>query len=194
MKNKVSAALAALLLLAFDMPQVTASQGVEIRQGYRYFQVKGRDPLSLLRDFQKKAPIKGTKDNVTLGVARIRIKPSYKLAQSGDRCRVKEHNVVVDTRIFLPQWRDYGRVSPAARAWWDNFAANIREHEKVHGKIADKYARKISFQLKNAGSAATCKQLEVRVIQKANKLLIAHDRAQAAFDRRDRNAFLRRIR
>ena len=66
------------------------------------------------------------------GLTRYRVRPSWRPAASGGRCRVGGLELRVEITVTLPAWLQVDEASKSDRSRWELIADAIREHEYAH--------------------------------------------------------------
>jgi predicted secreted Zn-dependent protease len=116
------------------------------------------------------------------GLTRYRVRPSWRSAASGGRCRVAALALRVEITITLPSWVEADEASDSERSRWEHIGGAIREHEYAHRDLTIGAAETL---LTSLGSLETrgCTALRRAV---AAELALADARLTEAHDELDR--------
>jgi predicted secreted Zn-dependent protease len=103
--------------------------------------------------------------------------------ESATRCEIVKASVTVSAKMILPKWRRSKKAERDVRLIWDTLAADIKRHEESHVVIAKNHARDLEQALMAIGRQRDCATATAKAKAVSTRILGAHDRAQAAFDR-----------
>jgi predicted secreted Zn-dependent protease len=83
----------------------------------------------------------------------------------------------------LPSWVDEGRASPALRAAWSRYVAEVRRHEEHHKDIAVAAAREMDRAIRTAPAQRSCADVRRYIAAQINQIRQKERRQQHQFDR-----------
>jgi predicted secreted Zn-dependent protease len=121
-------------LLAFAGGLLTAwcgSANAEVRSNIDYsaYPVHGLTAQEIWRDIGRKGPHQPERGLYSQAAAQIRYSWEVAFESGRGMCRVLSATVYVDVNILIPDWADKARGSPALRAAWNEYIAEVRRHE-----------------------------------------------------------------
>jgi len=161
---------------------VAACTSTSSRITTTYYNINGITGADLDREIATKGPLKGH----ALASAAIKFVPVAISYDEGDgKCRFREVKFRIDANVTLPRWRGHNSSDPELRTAWRFLSAYAREHEAVHVAIAEKYARKISEELKALPAKKDCDALDASAERVLKRNKTEHNREQLAFDREE---------
>lgn len=147
-----------------------------------YYNISGITGAELDREIAEKGPLKGH----ALASAAIKFVPvAITYDQDDGRCAFRDVRFRIEANVTLPRWRGHALSDPELRTAWKFLSAYAREHEAVHVAIAEKYAGKISAELKALPAKKDCAALDVSAERVLKRIKGEHNREQLAFDREE---------
>lgn len=187
-------ARASLLLLASLTPGAAAAQtvdavpdsvrdlpGVEVRANVRHYQIREVTFAAVV------ARLNGMRLEGAVGRAqgltRYRIRPEWRAAAAGGRCRIATVVVRATIEITLPAWPGYGKRPIEEQEGWNRAESAIRLHEFHHRDLVIAAARALRTDLL-ALEATGCGNLRRAVTGVLALTEERLDAAHAALDRR----------
>ncbi len=178
-RSSVLVAATALLLC------MSGAAGAEtiVRKSISYFQIGGTTAEDLDRELARRGPETRTTGSRHPGATQIRFGGEITYLQQGNRCRVGETNVTLNTRIILPSWKNRKKAKGDLALIWDALSSDIKRHEERHAEIARQYARQLEKALKKLRPERDCDRMQQKVAETTDKIISAHDSAQVEFDR-----------
>ncbi len=172
--------LAALLAGCTSSPKTSVT--------LHYYQVGGNSIRQIDEDIRKNGPrINGNQHAVA--VSNIRMVPDVALANRENGCIVKRANIKVIAKVTLPRWKNRKGAKKDIARTWDSLDRYTRLHEAVHVTIADRYARLLESQLKNAKPKKSCDLAKKNARRIIAATMRKHEREQQKFDSEEKKRF-----
>lgn len=184
-----SALPALLCLLAVTGGALSA----ELERKVAYFFVKGTNLAEIHADMERRGPQVGGQGPRHPGATRMEFTTGLAYRQAGGRCAISAAKVTLKVTIILPRLRQPERLDAATGKVWDALASDISRHEEEHVAIAYAYAQEMEKALGRLGRFRDCAATEAAARKTTDRILAAHDKAQARFDRNEAKGFERRI-
>lgn len=145
-----------------------------------YYNISGVTGADLDREIAEKGPLKGH----ALASAAIKFVPVAITYDQGDgKCAFRQVKFRIEANVTLPRWRNHASSDPELRTAWKFLSAYAREHEAVHVAIAEKYAEKISENLKALPAKKDCDALDASAERVLKRIKVEHNREQLSFDK-----------
>ena len=183
-------ALPALLCL---LAATGGASSAELERTIAYFSVKGTNLAEIHADMERRGPRVGGQGPRHPGATRMEFTTGLGYRQAGGRCAISAAKVTLKATIILPRLRQPERLDAATGRIWDALASDIGRHEDEHVGIAYAYAQEMEKALARLGRFRDCAAAEAAARKTTDRILAAHDRAQARFDRNEAKGFERRI-
>lgn len=187
--QKTFTALAFLLCLAAAAP----SQAASVARTYSYFTIGG----STLQELQDELVLRGPQVKSTgqrhPGATVMEFSNRLGYQESAKGCTPVKATVTVKARIILPRWNKRGGAGKDTRLVWDTLSADIKRHEESHVEIARTHARSMEQAVLAIPRQRSCAIAAEKARLAIQRVLAAHDAAQARFDRIEGINFSRRM-
>lgn len=150
---------------------------------YAYYTIHGRTLDDIQNQLARRGPTVKTTGLRHPGATRMAFNTRIGYAEQASACRIVSATVTVKVRVILPRWRQRGHIDKDVRIFWNTLAADIKRHEERHVEIAKNHARDLEKALLAVDRQDTCKDAAAKAKQVTARILSAHDRAQAQFDK-----------
>lgn len=184
----------ALLAFGIAFTAIPAGQAETlISKSITYFPIGGRTAEELDKALSQHGPMMKSTGSRHPGATRIKFGGSVTYVKRGDRCAVGKAEVTLNTKLILPRWKNRHRANRDLGLVWDTLSTDIKRHEERHAEIARNHARKLERDFMALRPEADCERMQARVARISETAIAAHDREQAAFDRRESVNFDRRM-
>jgi len=190
--RRLRAALTLAVLTGLSLPP-SADAEVVVRKSLSYFQVGGRTAAELDAELSRKGPFTEASGSRHPGATQIRFGGDLTYTKRGTRCAIDDVQVVVETKLILPRWKNRKRASPDMALLWDALAADIKRHEERHAEIARQHAKLLEQRLLKLRPERDCETLQARVGAVTDEITAEHDEAQMRFDRIEAKNFQDRM-
>jgi len=187
--------LIASLLLAASLFATSADARVIVKERTKFYTVKGRTGRDIYRSIGLRSKRgSGIQHAIATTTSSISVK-NVKTAVRRSRCVVVSADVRLKLTYRYPRWKARG-ASKKVRSAWANFYKHALKHEKVHGNISKKYAKRMhTALLRTTGRVSRqCSDFARNAQRKFSRLSKRLDREQKRFDRREARSFSRNIR
>jgi len=174
-----------LAAIAFAITSVcSANAGLRIKERTKYYSISGKTGKQLFRSIGRKGPRRGHAIATTRTDVKVR---NIRTKKRGRSCIVTRADVIVTLTYTLPRWRGSRRASKRVRRSWNAFAARVNRHERKHGQISKKYAKKLYREIRRMKGRVSrnCRDFGDRAARRIAKLQSQADREHARFDRRE---------
>lgn len=152
--------------------------GTKVR--HAYYPVSGRNHTEIVRSVRQFGPNAGR----AYGLGIIDFYPDYDMRMKDGACRVTRAETGLSITLKLPEWKGPKDAPRSATRLGRHFERVIKQHELQHVKIAERYARKISSDLKKLKPEKTCWAMRSKAYDLIKVIKKQHINAQRAFDRR----------
>lgn len=169
------------------------AQATQLYKSYSYFTVGGVTLDALEQELNRRGPKVSSTGQRHPGATEMQFLTKVSYEESAKGCRVSNATVDVKAKIILPRWTGRSGADGEVRLVWDTLSADIKRHEESHALIAKKHAREMERALESIWRQKTCDALKVKMAKATDKVLAAHDREQARFDRIEGKGFEDRI-
>jgi len=183
------------MVLATSLFAGSANARVIVKESTKYYSVKGRNGQQIYRSIGLRSKrgsgiqhaIATTTSTISVDNVRTKIR--------GRRCVVVSADVRLKLVYRYPRWRARGASRQVRRAW-ERFYAHAVRHEKQHGAISKKYAKRMHRELlRTTGRVSrNCSDFSRKASSKFQRLAKRLDREQLRFDRREARSFSRNTR
>ncbi|WP_420851191.1 DUF922 domain-containing Zn-dependent protease [Rhizobium quercicola] len=184
--------LAALLMITEPL---TAGAETVMNKSITYFSVGGRTAAELDAALSSQGPQMRETGARHPGATRIKFGGTVSYVRRGNRCAVGSARVTLNTRLILPRWKNRNAAGRDLGLVWDTLSSDIKRHEERHAEIARNHAREMEKTFLSLPPEADCERMQARVARASEDAIVAHDKDQAAFDRREAANFdLRMVR
>jgi predicted secreted Zn-dependent protease len=182
--------VAAALLVSM----VPTANAASLHRKYAYFTIHGNTAADLDRELRRRGPYLESDREHHAGAATMRFETTVKYALRGHTCRIVKADVTLRVTVTLPRWRtSRPPADPYLAIVWDVLSHDIRRHEEEHVRIAHDHANRLERSLRRLRPTKGCDALKRKVQQTTRIELARDDRAQSAFDRRERANFRSRF-
>ena len=171
------------LLICVVAVAVIPSNAADISKKYSYFGVYGKTAEDLDREIAKRGPklkLTGTRHP---GATSMEFGIKTKFAFDGKYCRVSNAYISLNLKLTLPSWKNRTTADQDMAIMWDTLSSDIKRHEERHAIIARNHAIELENSLESLSRNKDCKVLQAKAEKTADKILAAHAKAQADFDR-----------
>lgn len=171
---------AAVLIALLVVPMLSGWKvtGTKVREAY--YPVSGRNHTEIVRSVRRFAPMSGR----AYGLGIIDFHPDYDMRSKDGACRITRANTGLSITLKLPEWKGPKDAPRAAARLGRHFERVIKRHELQHVKIAERYARKMSSDLKKLKPEKNCWAMRRKAYTLIKSVKKQHINAQRAFDRR----------
>lgn len=181
---RIFGSLAGALMLAGCM----SSTGPRTDVSVGYYDVRGTSFQELDREIALHGPlVEGV--GKAIAATRVRMIPDIRYRTEASRCQVASARIRVKADVTLPRLTDRRRVNEDMSKAFSNIEEYARLHEAVHVQIADDHARKAEQSILALPAQPDCDRLSSSVMRAFKAVLEKHDKAQLAFDERERRRF-----
>lgn len=181
-----------LPLLFLLLSATCAFAEVVINTNVEYYEVSGTSPKSILANLEMVSPLKRAKGKTYQGNTGSHIRYQYYTKQEDGRCFVDAPVVQVEVTYLYP--RLIHAVNKDTERWWEELLDHLEIHEKIHGEICIKAARKLEEMLLGL-SSDDCLNFKSIVTYRADRIFGEMRRDNRAYDEltehglhQDRNA------
>ncbi len=148
---------------------------------YGYYQVSGNTAKKIERQLSLRGPHIPGKGRA-LAAAKISMEQRVQVAETPTWCRVADAEIKIRAEVTLPKWKQRASASAELGRKWDNFAEYAKAHERVHVRIAERYAGELERKLEAIPTQSTCKAVS-NIVSIISKDVVAEmNRAQDKFD------------
>ena len=106
---------------------------------------------------------------------------TYRLQDSGGRCRFTDVRIEVVSHTRVPEWRRPSDAPAELVAQWDAFVTALDDHERSHQQIAFDIAGQLARRLREL-TEMSCSQLRSEGDREASRLMALHRERQRQFD------------
>lgn len=177
--------LAPLVTLLLVSQSLTAGAETVLNKSVTYFAVGGRTAAELDEALSSQGPQMRETGARHPGATRIKFGGTVSYVRRGAVCAVGKARVTLNTRLILPRWTNRNSASRDLGLVWDTLSSDIRRHEERHAEIARNNARDMERALLSLPPEKDCERMQARVARVSEDAILAHDKEQAAFDRRE---------
>lgn len=146
-----------------------------------YYQVSGNSAKTIERQLSLRGPHIPGKGRA-LAAAKISMQQRVQVAETSNWCRVANAEITIRAEVTLPKWKQRASASNDLGRKWDNFAAYAEAHERVHVRIAEKYAGELERKLEAIPTQSDCKAVSKIVAIISKDVVGEMNRAQDKFD------------
>lgn len=159
------------------------SRGVRIRTKFTCYRINGRTAKRLNEQMRARGPVVDGKR--AAASAEWSIAWGYSAEQTSTTCKVATADLRARITFSFPNW-DPPKDAPADLvSRWEQFLAQVLEHEQRHKEIAVSGAREIRAAFLHLGTFASCDALGKRAQKEAREILARTRQRQTNFDRRE---------
>jgi predicted secreted Zn-dependent protease len=146
----------------------------------RYFDIRGRSPNQLIRQAARKARRFCGMHAAACVKLQPHARPIGRTDPYSGQCTIVrvERATSLSATVFMPRWTAPDRVYPELLAWWRQVFRHIAWHEGRHIQIAKRHMADLPRRLIGKPCGAV-----TRIYRRWSR---QHERAQDAFDRRER--------
>lgn len=169
-----------LVVAALAVPVLSGWKVTGTQVRYAYYPVSGKNHAEIVRSVRRFAPRGGR----AYGIGFIDFYPDYDMRQKDGQCRVTKAETGLSIKLKLPEWKGPKDAPRAAARLGRHFERAIRRHEMQHVKIAERYARIMTRDLKKLKPEKNCWALRRTARDLIRKIKKQHVGSQKAFDRR----------
>lgn len=167
-------------VMPFAAIALTACVSTASQVSTSFYSVSGTTAEQIDRDIRRNGPLNGH----ALAVAAISFEPVSVLQDStATSCRFATAKFRVNAAITLPRWTDKSKSNDRdLKRAWGNLSRYARDHEQVHVRIAESFARQLGKDIEALPPQENCEKLDRLAKRVAERNAAAHDRAQKEFD------------
>ncbi|WP_127521144.1 DUF922 domain-containing protein [Mesorhizobium sp. Z1-4] len=173
-------AASAFLIAVMVVPLLSGWKVTGTKVRHAYYPVSGRNHTEIVRSVRRFAPMSGR----AYGLGIIDFYPDYDMRSKDGACRITRADTGLSITLKLPEWKGPKDAPRSAARLGRHFERVIRQHELQHVKIAERYARKMSSDLKRLKPESNCWAVRRKAYDLIKSLKKQHIDAQRAFDRR----------
>lgn len=148
----------------------------------RHYEVRGITLDALRNDVFSRGPADSRKKQRFAGWTDWEIRWRFAYVETAESCRVQTVSTEAHVTYTLPLWVDRPKASTALQDAWDRFSGALIEHEKGHGQLAHKLAKRIESAMRQVPPQPTCTELERRINELGSRM-IDEDGEQEAYDK-----------
>ncbi|KQR68777.1 peptidase [Rhizobium sp. Leaf384] len=174
--------LAALVMLSEPL---SAGAETVMNKTITYFAVGGHTAAELDAALSSQGPQMRETGARHPGATRIKFGGTVSYVRRGRLCAVGSARVTLNTKLILPRWTNRNKAGRDLALVWDTLSSDIKRHEERHAEIARNHARDMEKALLSLQPEADCERMQARVARVSEDAIAAHDKDQAAFDRRE---------
>jgi len=160
-----------------------AASAANVAKTYSYFSIGGSTLDEIEADIAKRGPHVKSSGKRHPGATQMEFTTRLTYRESKGRCEVVKADVTVRAKVILPRWKRNKKADRDVRLIWDTLESDIKRHEESHVGIAKNHARELEQALMAIGRQRDCTIAGAKAKAASARILNAHDRAQAAFDR-----------
>lgn len=175
--------LKSLVAFAFLTCSAAAADAASVNKIYSYFSIGGSTMDEIEAELSRRGPHVESSGKRHPGATQMEFTTRLTYREGDGRCEIVKASVSVSARMILPKWRRSKKAERDVRLIWDTLAADIKRHEESHVVIAKNHARDMEQALMKIGRQRDCATATAKAKTTSARILEAHDRAQAAFDR-----------
>jgi len=180
----------------FGLALATApAAAVTVRLSYHYYRLSAGTIEELRAAMQQNGPYLAATGRHHAAAALIVFQSAVKQEAAAGHCRIKQADITVNARIYLPQWQRQTR--PAAgnvTLFQDMLLRDIKRHEHNHIVIARHYGSEMERELRSLPYQRRCRQVEREAETVLRRLEQKSEAAQRQFDAVEGKNFDRRLR
>jgi predicted secreted Zn-dependent protease len=148
----------------------------------KHYEVRGVTLDGLRNEVFSRGPADAKKRQRFAGWTDWEIRWRFEYEESPRSCRLQDVSTEAHVVYTLPLWVDRAKASNTLQEAWDRFSNALTEHEKGHGQIAYKLAKRIEDEMRTIPAQPTCAELERRINDLGSRM-IDEDSEQEAYDR-----------
>lgn len=176
-----------VLLAVCILNAASAAQArVIVTERSAFYAVEGASSQAIIASLDKNAPLV-LKDGRRFYAKTARaLTWSYDYKERSRSCAVAGVRVMLDLVYTTPRWRPSRGAERALLRQWNAFEKAVRRHEKGHGAIAKKSARRLAREIKRTRTQPTCAALDAAVRQRVAAFAEKGADGRAAHERYDR--------
>jgi predicted secreted Zn-dependent protease len=176
------AGLAVAASLALALPAVA-----KVTETTRYYKITGKTGMELLRDMNRKGPRHGF---LTKAIAQTQFKTDLRgdIVRQNGVCRTKNAGYSMRITYVYPQ--PTNKLDAALAKRWRAFQATNVEHEQMHGRLGRKLVGDMNRVLRGFKMAdkQSCRKAEAALTKQLDAIIVAYNKAQTEFDKREHRA------
>ncbi|MBO6903105.1 MAG: DUF922 domain-containing protein [Rhizobiaceae bacterium] len=173
-------AATAFLVALMVVPLLSGWKVTGTKVRHAYYPVSGRNHTEIVRSVRRFAPLSGR----AYGLGIIDFYPDYDMRSKDGACRITRADTGLSITLKLPEWKGPKDAPRSAARLGRHFERAIKQHELQHVKIAERYARQMSRDLKRLKPEKNCWTMRRKAYDLIRTLKKQHINAQRAFDRR----------
>lgn len=170
--------------LAAGCMSTSMAHGAEITERTTYFMVQGATFAELDRALGMSGPLLSGGERHS-GATKVSFSRNLEFAPQKTGCRLSRTNLKLDLVTTLPQWNAPRGADGKTRTMWKVLQRYIGEHEAHHSEIAKTWLDRMNAELIKLPAEPSCAQMEVVATRRAREMLLAHEKAQRDFDRKE---------
>lgn len=193
MRNAIKCLAGMTLMTLCTLPVSTVQAKPLFSKTFSYFAIQGVTAEDLDRELASKGPLVKSTGSRHPGETQIKFGGSAKYLEKGGSCRVQDAQVTVQSKIFLPTWKNRKHATPQLAMIWDALSSDIRRHEERHAEIARQHGAQLELTLKSLSPEKTCETMRKVVAATTDRAVQAHDEDQIRFDRTEAINFEQRL-
>jgi predicted secreted Zn-dependent protease len=149
----------------------------------KHYDVRGTTLDTLRAEVFSRGPLDRSSRQRFAGWTDWEINWRYEFAEVPESCRLQQVSAEAHVVYTLPRWVDEAKATPSLRVAWTRFSDALTEHERGHGEIARKLAKRVEAEMRAIPPQPTCAELERR-INALGAEIVDNDEEQVAYDRR----------
>jgi len=180
--------ISAFITVLFVAITFNAAQArINIRESTKFYNIRAKNAQEVFRQISRNDLMRRGRQHA-VATTQINLKMDrVDILRRGRRCVVKDVRVKLSLVYSYPRWRNINQSSKSARKKWKRYYKQVVRHEKNHGALAKKLARKMerSARKLTSRSSRNCSVLTRKLRRTFKALNRQHDRQQTSFDKRE---------
>lgn len=162
----------------------TASARPKVIVKTKYYEVRGKTGVDVMRQINKKGPRHGF---LVRAIAQTQYTLSYgfESQQTAKDCRITKAEVKMDITYVYPKL--VGNVPRSLKTRWKRFLRGVEKHEQVHGKLASDMAaatEKALLATRVKGKRG-CRKIKRVVKRNVDAVFQKYEHKQVRFDQKE---------
>ncbi|HUP98614.1 MAG TPA: DUF922 domain-containing protein [Usitatibacter sp.] len=151
-----------------------------------WFRVGGLTLRELNASKQVNGPYNEIAEGKVWGQTGWRLNWKFSHDRTNGDCRIGAFKVIVESRMWLPQWDEYNLATSEVRAKWDAFFKGLRIHEDGHKANGIKAGNDLARRLRGMKPHRDCQALNDEIVQIRTRIVSEYALVDRAFDRAER--------
>ena len=151
-----------------------------------WFPVRGLTIRELNASKQANGPFNDIAESKVWGQTGWRLEWKFSHDRTHGDCRIGAYKVIVESRMWLPQWGEYNLATSEVRAKWDAFFKGLRIHEEGHKANGVKAGNDLARRLRGMKPYPDCQALNDEIVALRRRIVSEYSLVDRAFDRVER--------